>query len=390
MKYNITRLTLFLTLVFSLFLSQCKDDSRDINLNISEVTNFFAPADGKAVKLKPAANQVETFEWDQAKAEDGSLVLYEVAFDQETGDFSKPVFTVVSDNKGVLNKLTISHGDLNKIAALAGADFFQKKKLKWTVFASKGTNSKMATVSRLIELERPGGFAVLPGAMYVTGTASETGDVLANALKMRQLSAGVFEIFTKLKAGTYKFVDAVAGAPKQYSLVDDAGILGITANGQVTVTGADKIVRIRLDFNNINATIAEVKSIQLWYAQGQEFWFSLNYTSNGVWRKEDWATTLQSVPWGLEERYKYKMVLNDGTGNKDLWINSNFSDPAGQDGQYPSSVAYRTINLEQNNSSQFDWGWKFDKNYIAPQGTLIDYTVSLRGSDGVYTQNYQK
>lgn len=390
MKYK--KLSLFSILIasISVLFMQCKKDERDINLNVTEVKNFFAPADGKFVKLKPAANLVETFEWEQAKAEDGSLVLYEVAFDKENGDFSKPVFTVVSDNKGVLNKLSITHGDLSKIAALAGADFFQKIKLKWTVLSSKGTNVKPASISRIIEVERPGGFAVLPGQMYITGTASENGDVLASALKMRQLSPGVFEIFTKLKAGTYKFVDANTGTPKQYNLKDDAGILVIDVNGTTTFSGADKVMRIRLDFNNVNGSLAEVKSIQLWYCQGNTFWFSLPYTSNGVWRKDDWPTVLESVPWGLEERYKYKMVYNDGTGDKDLWLNSNFGDPPGQDGQYPSTVAYRTINMEQNNGSQYDWGWKFDRNYLAPQGSLVDYWVSLRGSDGVYTQNYQK
>ena len=65
----------------------CKKDERSINLNLSQVPGLFTPADNKYIKLKPAANLSETFEWDQAKAEDGSLVLYEVAFDQADGDF---------------------------------------------------------------------------------------------------------------------------------------------------------------------------------------------------------------------------------------------------------------------------------------------------------------
>jgi starch-binding outer membrane protein SusE/F len=384
--FKIILLTGFFT---PLFFSGCKKSSRDINLNLSEVNNFITSADGKSIKLKPAANLTEVFEWDQARAEDGALVLYEVAFDQETGDFSKPFYTRVSDNKGVLNKLTISHGDLNQIAALGGSDFFQKKKFKWTVLASKGTNVKKASVSRIIELERPGGFAVLPGQMYITGTASEGGDVLANALKMKQLAPGVFEIFTKLKAGTYRFVDANSGSPKQYYTFDDNGINAIGINGQTTFTGADRTVRITLNFNNVNATMIQVKSVQLWYCQGNTFWFTLPYLANGQWRYNGWTVNLISVPWGLEERYKYKMVVNDGTGDKDLWINSTFGDPPGQDGQYPSSAAYRTINLDKNDGSQYDWGWKFDRNYLT-QGSVADFWVSLRGSDAAYTQDYKK
>ena len=381
----------YLLLFFStvLLFGACSKTERAINLNVSGVPGFFAPADGKYIKLKPAANLTETFEWDQAKAEDGSLVLYEVAFDQEGGDFSNPFYTVVSDNRGVNNKLTLTHGDLSKIAALGGSAFFQRKKFRWTVLSSKGTNVKKAAASRVIDLERPGGFAVLPGAMYITGSASEGGDVLVNALKMKTVSPGVFEIFSKIKPGTYQFVDANTGTPNKYYVFDDAGINAIGVNGQTTYAGTEKIMRIVLDFNNINATYSEVKSVQLWYAQGNTFWFTLPYISNGLWRKNGWVHTLQSVPWGLEERYKYKMVINNGIGDQDLWINSNFGDPVGQDGQYPSTVAYRTINLTKNDGSQFDWGWKFDRNYL-PQGTITDYWVSLRGADGVYTQDYKK
>jgi starch-binding outer membrane protein SusE/F len=378
------------SLLFLLVFNACKKDDRAINLNLNEVSNLLIPTDGKYIKLKPAANLTEVFEWQQATAEDGSLVLYEVAFDQESGDFSKPFYTVVSDNRGVQNRLTLTHGDLNRIASLGGSDFFQRKKFKWTVLASKGTNVKKASVSRVIDLERPGGFAVLPGTVYITGTATENGDVLASALKMRQTAPGVFEIYTKLKAGTYKFVDNNSGTPKQYYIFDDAGIKAIGVNGQTTFTGADKIMRIRLNFNDVNSTSAEVKSVQLWYCHGNTFWFTLPYTSDGVWRYNGWATTLLTVPWGLEERYKYKMVIDEGSGNKDQWINSNFGDPPGQDNAYPSTAAYRTINTAQNDGSQYDWSWKFDRNYLSPQGSLVNYWVSLRGSDGVYTQNYQK
>ena len=184
MRYTIIKRIAFFSLI-SLFFLQCKKDERDINMELTEVKNFFGPVDALSIKLNPAGGAVEVFEWEQAKAADGSLVLYEVSFDQESGDFSSPFYTVVSDSKGVLNKLSLSHGDLNRIAELGGAEFFEKKKFKWTVLASKGINVKKATISRVIELERPGGFDVLPGSLYLTGTATEGGDALASALKMR-------------------------------------------------------------------------------------------------------------------------------------------------------------------------------------------------------------
>jgi hypothetical protein len=368
----------------------CKKNERSINLNVSEVPGLFTPADNKYIKLNPAAGLTESFEWDQAKAEDGSLVLYEVAFDQATGDFSAPFYTVVSDNRGVNNKLTLTHGDLSKIAKLGGSAFFERKKFKWTVLSSKGTNVKKATTSRIIDLERPGGFEVLPGSLYITGTATEGGATLANALKMMQVAPGVFEIFSKLKAGTYQFVDAITGTPNKYYTFDNAGINAIGVNGQTTFTGADKIQRIVLDFNNINGKMAEVVSIQMWYCMAGAFKTTLNYTSNGEWRSSGYVADWIPQGWAPlgEERYKYKMVYNDGTGNKDLWINSFFGDPPGQS-VYPSTAEYRKVNLDKNDGSGFDWSWKMVMTAV-PIGSTVDFFVTLRGSDAFYTQNYIK
>ncbi|OQP64053.1 hypothetical protein A3860_21825 [Niastella vici] len=378
----------FLTCI-SLLNIQCKKDERDINLNLSGVNDLFTPADAKYIKLDPKSGATESFEWGQAKAEDGSLVLYEVAFDQENGDFSHPFYTVVSDNKGVLNKLTLTHADLNRIATLGGSDFYVRKKYKWTVLATKGTNVKQAASARIIDLERPGGFDVLPASLYISGTATENGDVLANALPMKKLKDGVFEIFTKLKAGTYKLVDGNSGTPKQYYIYNDNGSNTIGMNNQTTVTGADKIMRITIDFNNIAASLTEVKSVQLWYCAGNTFWMTLPYAGNGVWRYNSYTVNYTVMPWGIEQRHKYKMVLNDGSGDKNLWLNYAATDSPDQDGQYPSTLTYKTINMDRNDDSQWDWSWKFDRTYLT-QGSVADFWVSMRATDAAYTVNYQK
>ena len=381
--------SLLFCVLFLFLVAGCKKDTRSIDLNVAAVTALYTPLDSQYIKLNPAANLSQIFSWQQAQAEDGSLVLYQVAFDQVGGDFSKPFYSIVSDGKGIQNTLTLSHGDLNKIAALGGAVFFQRKKFIWTVFSSKGTNVVKAKVSRTIDLERPAGFDVLPGSLYLTGTATEGGATLANALKMKQTAPGEFEIYSQLGAGTYQFVDNNNGTPKQYYLVNTNGVLNVGVNGVDTFSGAAKIMRIRVSFNNVNGTLAEVKSMQLWYCAANDFWFSLPYTGGGTWRYNGYTVTLQTVPWGLEDRYKFKMVINDGTGDKDQWLNGATSDSPGQDGQYPGTLAYKTINFDANDGSQWDWSWKFDKTYLS-QGSVADFWVSLRATDSAYTQNYKK
>jgi len=372
-----------------LLLGACKKDTRSIDLNVGAVTALYTPTDGQYIKLNPAANLTQTFQWQQALADDGSLVLYEVAFDQVGGDFSKPFYTVVSDGKGVQNMLTLTHGDLSKIAALGGSDYFQRKKFIWTVFSSKGTNRVKAKVSGTIDLERPAGFANIPGTLYITGPATEGGATLANALQMKQTAAGEFEIYTKLSPGTWHFADGISGTPKTYSLADAGGYLGIVNGGDATVTDGPKVMRIRLSFNNVNGSLAEVRSVQLWYAQDNAFWFTLPYTSNGVWRYNGYVTHLVPVSYGIEDRYKYKMVINDGAGDKDQWLNYSSNDSPGQNDQYPGTLTYRTINFAANNGSQWDWTWKFDTHYLT-DGAVTDFWISLRATDPAYTQNYQK
>lgn len=384
-------LSLLFLLAASITLVMCKKDEKAINLNLTEVPNLIAPANDTYIKLNPAANLNENFEWAQARAEDGALVLYEVAFDQENGDFSKPFYSIVSNNRGVDTKLTLTHGQLSQIAALGGADFFERKKFKWTVNASKGTNVKRSTESRIIDLERPGGFAVVPGSVYLYGSATEAGTTLASALKMHQVSDGVFEIFTKMVPGTFKFVDGITGTPREFSIVDaGGGLLGLVLNGETTFSDPSKLMRITINFNDVNAKYAEIKSIRMWYAQGNEFKTTLNYTSNGEWRSSGYVADWEPVGWAPlgEERYKYMMVYNDGTGDKELWINSFFGDPAGQT-SYPSTPEYRKVNLDKNDGSQYDWGWKMYMPAV-PIGSTVDFWVTLRGSDPFYTQNYQK
>ncbi|MDB5150424.1 MAG: hypothetical protein JWQ57_4444, partial [Mucilaginibacter sp.] len=76
-----------------LMVTGCKKDKTLQHTQVSAVSNLFAPANNKFIQLEPVTGSA-TFEWAEAHAEDNGLVLYEVAFDKEGGDFSKPVYTI--------------------------------------------------------------------------------------------------------------------------------------------------------------------------------------------------------------------------------------------------------------------------------------------------------
>jgi hypothetical protein len=251
--YKLGVLALLVTVCLSV---GCKKDKELSNTNVSTVTNFFGPTDNKFVKLDPLAGS-QTFEWEQSRAEDGGLVLYEVVFDKETGDFSQPLYSLSSDEKGMRNKLTISDADLNRIANMAGIKSLATGKLKWTVWASKGINVQKSTSSRLIEVERPAGFAEVPADLYLTGSATEAGTDLSKSLRMKKLAAGSFEIYTSLKAGTYHFTAGTNASAKTYS---NNGVT-LVEGGDITVTGATKVYRINVEFEKTNSTFTEITSL---------------------------------------------------------------------------------------------------------------------------------
>ena len=353
MKKLIINLLSFLPLLFLMTLIGCSKDDRDINMNITEVTAFYAPNDNLYVKLEPATSASVTFEWEQAKAEDGSLVMYEVAFDKEGGDFSAPVYKMSSDGNGVQNKLTLSHKDLNRIANMAGIQSLETGKLIWTVMASKGTNVKKSTLTRTIEVERPAGFAEIPNEVFLTGTGTEAGDNLANAIKLKSTAPGVFEIYTQLKPGTYRFVNKTTGTPTSYMV---QGTFLKEGDGAETPAASPTVYRIELDFNNAAVKLYEVVKVGYWFAPRNAIEAQLSYAGNGVFKAEDVPVEFRQESWGRDERYKFRMTLKDASGTEftEDWGSVN------RDNSRPSATTPAAwYNLVKHEVNQWDYTFKF-------------------------------
>src|SRR5665648_382888 len=121
----------------------CDKDESLKDTRVTAVKTFYEPADGKTVVLQSSASASLYFEWEPAKAEDSGMVLYEVAFDVEGGDFSNPIYRMASDNTGGYNHATISHKQLNKIAGMAGIGSAETGKLLSLIHISEPTRLGM-------------------------------------------------------------------------------------------------------------------------------------------------------------------------------------------------------------------------------------------------------
>jgi hypothetical protein len=328
--------------------SSCKKENHPLNLNFTPVGSLATPNDNADVKLDPTSSATILFKWDAASTDDGGVILYEVAFDKEGGDFSKPVYKVVSDGGGVKTEVTITHKDLNKIASSAGIASLSTGKLKWTVIASKGTSAKPASASRTLQMARPAGFAESPVDLYITGSATEGGTDLSKAVKLKKTEDGIFEVYTLLKEGDYYLTDKNVDGGKKYYIEN-----GIIKEGAtpVTVTGTAKTYRLNFDFTSATTKSVEVQSIGLYMsAYGAEIG-TLNYIGNGVFEAPKVAVEFYQFSWGRDERYKF--IIHTAAGLEYIGSTSaNNDQPAGK----PASYFY----LVPVSNSQWDNTYKFD------------------------------
>lgn len=370
-----TRPIFLLFLLLTGLLSACNDDDNALDETITPVSNLISPAANAFVRLDPPSNAAVTFEWGQARAADGTVVLYEVVFDKEDGDFSKPLYSTTSGTNGLDTRLVLSHGDLNRIAEIAGIKSQQQGKLKWTVNASKGLNVQTGTESRVMTLERPAGFSTLPPALYLTGAGTEAGANVSQAIKFKSTSAGIFELYTRLSDGNVKLIDQTTGTPTTYYISGNKLLEGDQGTSPTTTP---KVYRIRLDFNNAAATLTEIESVGLWFSPENKVLVTLPYVGMGVWKVENTPIEFHQESWGRDERYKFQFTEKNaaGTSTKQYYGSTN-SDNQRATANTPAAYFY----LVPVSDAQYDYSYKFQTE---ADKKSADITVRLQ-PDGPYT-----
>ncbi len=335
-------------MLLSLFFVSCKKVERDLDESLSPVSQLLLPANNANVDLQPTTSASVLFSWKNTFATDSNAVLYELAFDKPTGDFSNPVYKVLSDQAGLMTEVVLSHKELVKVAAFAGIAAETTGQVKWTVFASKASNRKIATEVRTLSLKRPAGFAELPQNLFLTGTATEGGTDIATAVKAKKLEDGVFEIYTKLTPGTYQLTDkATAGGKLFYT---EGSVIKEGASS-ITVTGS-KVYRIKYDFNVASVLLnEEIQSLGLWVSAYNTEKAQLNYGGRGTFVSPVTPIEFYQFSWGRDERYKFALHTPSGIQYMGS-TNANNVSPVGQPAPYFYLVP--VSNDQWNNTYKFN------------------------------------
>lgn len=357
----------------------CKKDywSTEVDTTITKVTTT-APANNISLALDPLSNAIVTFEWAAAKTGNQTPVYYKVLFDKEGGNFSAPVQISTPAALGAKTTLTLSHRDLNKIANKAGIKALEKGKIKWTIVASNGVVADTAADSKVLELERPAGFAENPADVFLTGSATEGGTDVIKAAKFKKLSDGVFELYASLNAGTYNIIDKTTGTPLSFALEGALIKEGAAANSPVAT---QTVYRINLDFNTATAKLTEIQEVGLWFAAYNKITNVLTYDGAGVWKAADMAIVFKQESWGKDDRYKFRIVEKDMNG-----VVKNVSQASSsKDNNKPnSSTAASYFYFKSNDSSQWDYTYKFEK-----EAAKADLLVKFQGDNYTHQVVYK-
>lgn len=370
MKTILKKLSVILYLFIAV--AGCTSEGEVRDLNVTAVKTLYEPDNGKVVVLQASASATMYFAWEPARAENSGMVLYEVAFDKVDGDFSNPLFITASDNNGAEAHASLTHKQMNKIAALAGVGSSEVGTIKWTVYSSKGINPIKAESERTLTLTRLAGFAEIPENLFITGEGTEGGASLASALKMKKVINGEFEIYTKLTQGkTFKFVSENSGTPKEYSFTGEKLVEGGTST--VAKTG---VYKYYLDFNIGSFTVKEVTKVNLFLNWSQRK-IELPYKGFGVWELLNHTITGLSGNDNNDDRYKFRM--ESSTGETEWRAVNNDSKPTGNEAYY--------FMVEKSNVDQ----WTNNEVWKSPSTTgwsekTYDFMFSLN-PNGPYTHN---
>ncbi|WP_299286036.1 SusE domain-containing protein [uncultured Mucilaginibacter sp.] len=367
--FMISMMLLFGAIAFT----SCKKDVHVLDANVAPVSKLNLPADQASFSLDPKSSSGIVFQWDASSTQD--LVLYEIAFDKPTGDFSNPIYKVLSNGSGVQTQATISQKLLNTIAFTAGIASSSTGTLKWTVIVSKVANKQLSTSSRIIQINRPAGFAVLPAALYLTGTATEAGADVTKAIAMKKVTDGVFELYTSLQPGTYTLVDKNSGTSTVYSVQNGTSV---QLNGSTTVTGNKAVYRISIDLTTASATLTQILSVGFWSAPLGKITFMLPYVGNSQWETNT-TIVIPQQSYGLDSRYKYQFMVADASGKQSLeWYGSKNPDNPDPNSTTLPSYFY----MYPVDNSQFNYCFK-----LLPATNNKNCTVNVNFSPAIANYN---
>ncbi|MDR0938732.1 MAG: SusE domain-containing protein [Mediterranea sp.] len=359
-----------------LVLASCQKDY-ELGTGFAVPTQLESPG---TVQLDVTSTAIVTLSWTGGGADDGGIVLYNVLFDKQGGDFSNPLATMKSD-QGALPELSLTHAMLNTLARNAGIHPDETGSLQWTVTASRAGVVRQCGQVATLTVTRGEGIDNIPSQLYLEGTAAETA-----GQAFRQVEDGVFQIYTKLTDGAISFTSGTGGDAFGY-YIDAEGKLREGDGTTIVTTSGANVARLTVNFNTMQMSRdAIAPSVRCIWAATYNDIAVLNYTSQGRFAGEGDIVFLDpSKPntnppswlgW-IEERYYFIANVN---GGELCWGRADDVSPERPVGGEPASF----YALYEFAWSQWDHCWKMKGSL---DGTHATITIDTN-ADGLMIHSF--
>ncbi|RIJ45662.1 SusF/SusE family outer membrane protein [Maribellus luteus] len=301
------------------------------------------------------------FTWGKSNATDANEnVKYQVLIDEVDGDFSKPVFSIPSDNSGLDNKLTKTHEEWYQ---LFDKKEYSKGAFKWTVRASTASIS-VEYPSSVFCLETTDW--ILP--IYIVGDAisdieGSSGWLIDQAILLNGLSpkvnAGVINFRNDRNNAEFKFFPKISSWDNGIAATENLSYIGNCekgSNGNFVYTGDNSANVVYVNMQGKMVTVTDEiyliggstvadgnmdKAIPFTYI-GENTYQVFSYITTDSWGYKFLPTRSWNGGWGLTEGTTDKITQNNP---KDLKVS--------EDGFYRVTVNFSDGTTK---TEKTDWG----------------------------------
>lgn len=268
-----------LLLIFAFFgalVSSCEEEENMQPEGQWELSapNIILPDSGEVITLdQDTPNETLTINWEAAESSAGYAVTYQ-AFITEAGttDLSTPLFSEESSNNGKGTSLSISYEKINQALALGG--FPASAEANVSIIVQANSLSKSSTSNIELNIVRFDD-EIVPQNLYLSGTATENGDELSEAIALKRLSnsngslSHVYEVYTRLEeSGDFSFYSERSMPALKYGGSDG----NLEFFGENITAESSGEYRLRVDLENNTYELLKI-----------DFWSMVGAPINGGW-----------------------------------------------------------------------------------------------------------
>lgn len=266
-------------------------------------------------------NETVTFSWLPAVSTANYSITYAIVFDTiGSSTFDTPILELPSGNNGKDLSLAITNSTINEYLSYSGFPADEIATITWAVKAK--SLDRIAYSKQDISIKR---FSTesIPTRLYISGTATENSNILANAIEMKRLNtmtgnpSNMHEIYTTLVAGnSFKFYSEKELPCHQYGTNTDGELV---KSGTAIPVNESGQYRISVDLDNNTYNLLKIDN---WSIVGDPInggWggdIPLSYEGNGIWKSSVQLINTGNFVFRANGDWSYLLKRIQGTTNK--------------------------------------------------------------------------